>query len=240
MPGQTARIPMEPMRVGVLVPANNTTVECELPLWLPEGSRLDILRIPRGAGLLTAQTVAAYAHTALDLATDFADREIDAVAYACTAASFILGPDGDRRIAADLARIAGAAVSTIAAAMIGGLSKLKVRRIAVITPYAQAVNAQLRAYLASADFEVMAMDSFYAATTEELAKISAQDVARLARATINEEAQAMFIACAQLPTHAVLEELARDFGRPVLSSVQCLAADLCEMRSSKRRSADPN
>ena len=48
------------MRIGLMVPANNTTMERELLAWLPAGSSCRTLRIPRGAGLLTQGTVPAY------------------------------------------------------------------------------------------------------------------------------------------------------------------------------------
>ena len=49
-----------PLRVGQMVPANNTTMEVELACWLPAGSTITTVKIPRGAGLLTRrrQTVA--------------------------------------------------------------------------------------------------------------------------------------------------------------------------------------
>ena len=42
-----------PLRVGLMVPANNTTMEVELPAWLPAGSTVTTVKIPRGQGLLT-------------------------------------------------------------------------------------------------------------------------------------------------------------------------------------------
>ena len=41
-----------PLRVGLMVPANNTTMEVELAAWLPAGSTITTVKIPRGAGLL--------------------------------------------------------------------------------------------------------------------------------------------------------------------------------------------
>ena len=42
-----------PLKVGLMVPANNTTMEVELPAWLPAGSSVTTVKIPRGPGLLT-------------------------------------------------------------------------------------------------------------------------------------------------------------------------------------------
>ena len=44
---------MKPLRLGLMVPINNTTMEGELLKWLPAGSTCTTIKIPRGAGLLT-------------------------------------------------------------------------------------------------------------------------------------------------------------------------------------------
>ena len=45
----------------------------------------------------------------------------------------------------------------------------------------------------------------------------------LARATVEDGHDALFIACSQLPTHAILDDLRRDLGRPVWSSIAATA-----------------
>ncbi|MFP3554860.1 aspartate/glutamate racemase family protein [Paraburkholderia sp. SIMBA_049] len=217
------KITAKALRVGVMIPENNTTVERELPCWLPAGSTLRLVRIPRGKGLLTPETLPAYKSNALALAQQFASDDTDVVAYACTAAGFILGPVGDRELTGELKKITAKPVATIAQSMISALLDLGVKRIALVTPYSEAVNEQLRGFIASAGIQVGAFDSFYAPNTEELGRIDAEAVASLARKTMNDSCEAMYIACAQLPTFSILETLRAEFGRPVLSSIQSLA-----------------
>jgi len=49
--------------------------------------------------------------------------------------------------------------------------------------------------------------------------IRSDAVARLARKTMDDDCEAMFIACTQLPTYEILDELRQEFGRPVLSAI---------------------
>ncbi len=225
------------LRVGVMVPENNTTVERELPRWLPGGSTIDLVRIPRGKGLLTSETLPAYKAKALELAQQFARDDIDVVAYGCTAAGFILGPDGDRQLTEDLKRITAKPVATIAHSMIAALLDLRVKRIGLVTPYSKAVNEQLEAFIADAGIEVAAFDSLYAANVEELGQIEANDVAALSRRTMTDTCEAMFIACAQLPTFEILEGLRAEFGRPVLTSIQSLAVQIGSLAVTDSRTA---
>ena len=79
-----------------MVPANNTTMEVELAAWLPAGSTITTVKIPRGAGLLTTETLPAYRDSAIALARQhFSGGQHDLIAYGCTAAGFISGPAGD-------------------------------------------------------------------------------------------------------------------------------------------------
>src|SRR4029450_9468965 len=97
-----------PLSVGLMVPANNTTMEVELPAWLPPDSTATTVKIPRGEGLLTKETLPAYRDSAIALARrHFADGGFDLIAYGCTAAGFLSRPAGDAELAARLPRRAG-------------------------------------------------------------------------------------------------------------------------------------
>lgn len=207
------------LNVGLMVPINNTTMERELTAYLPAGSCCTTLKIPRGKGMLTPETLPAYKQQALDLARRFAGSDVDVVAYGCTAAGFIAGPKGDAELGRDLAAVTGKPVVTTARAMVACLQETGARRIALVTPYLDVVNRQLKAFLADGGIEVASFDSFYAPDVDALGRIEAPAVAQLARKTMTGECDALFIACAQLPTFEILDELRTEFGRPVLTSI---------------------
>jgi maleate isomerase len=211
------------MKIGLMVPANNTTMEGELLKWLPAGSTCRTLKIPRGAGMLTKETVPAYKAAALDLARQFAGDELDMIVYGCTAAGFIYGPKGDAELASQLAATTGKRVVTTASAMVKALEECGAKTVAIVTPYQDHVNEQLTAFLAASDIGVKRLSSFKANTTDELGRITAEQVAQRARETMGDDCDAMFIACSQLPTHAILDGLRRELGRPVWSSIQASA-----------------
>ena len=214
---------MKPLRIGLMVPINNTTMEGELLKWLPQGSSCRTIKIPRGAGLLTRETVPAYKAKALELAREFAKDDLDAVVYGCTAAGFIYGPSGDAELAAELAEITGKPVVTTARAMIDALEHSGASAVAVVTPYGELVNQQLTAFLAAAEIRVTNLRTFNASSVEELGRITAGQVAGLARDTVTPESDALFIACSQLPTHAIVGALQSELQRPVWSSIQASA-----------------
>jgi maleate cis-trans isomerase len=221
------RIPAESMRVGLMVPANNTTMERELLAWLPECSTVRTVRIPRGEGLLTKETVPAYRDRAVALARQqFANGEVDLIAYGCTAAGFISGPAGDAELAAQLSEVTSLPVITTARAMVSALQHDKAHRIAVVTPYSDMINTQLTAFLASGDISVVRLNSFRAPNVAALGRITAEEVRDLARATIGRDCDALFIGCSQLPTHAILPDLEAEFARPAWSSIRATAWEM--------------
>lgn len=213
----------EALHVGLMVPSNNTTMERELLTWLPAGSTCATLRIPRGKGMLTKEALPDYVAQALSLAKAFDDPGVDVVAYGCTAAGFISGPAGDAALQSDLAHVTGKNVVTTARSMVLALQETGVRNIALVTPYLDAVNIQLKAFLADGGINVKRFNSFYAKNTDELGSIEAHQVAKLARETMGDDCEALFIGCSQLPTCEILGDLEREFGRPAFSSIQVTA-----------------
>lgn len=219
-----------PLNVGLMVPSNNTTMEVELKVWLPSGATVTTVKIPRGKGLLTKETLPAYRNSAITLARQhFTSGGFDLIAYGCTAAGFISGPAGDAELQAMLTEATGLPVVTTARAMVSALQHDKAKRIAVVTPYHDAVNTQLEAFLADGGISVVRMDTFRAADVIALGRITADQVRDLARATMGLDCDALFIGCSQLPTHAILGGLQAEFGRPAWSSICATAWDAARL-----------
>lgn len=212
-----------PLKVGLMIPINNTTMERELLAWLPVGSICTTLRIPRGKSLLTAEAMPAYKAQVLALAATFADFDIDVVAYGCMAAGFIAGPAGEAELAAQLSEVTGKLVVTTAMSMVLTLQEIRAKDIALITPYSDHINEQLIAFLTEGDIRVKRLDSFRVADVEELGRIRSDAVADLARATMGRDCDALFVACSQLPTYDILDSLQAEFGRPTWSSIKATA-----------------
>lgn len=215
------------LRIGLMVPANNTTMEGELLEWLPKGTTCRTLRIPRQQGLLTMADIPAYVGQAESLARAFAEDPVDLVVYGCTAAGILAGPERDAGIAESLSRITGAPVVTTASSMVESLREAHAHDIALVTPYSDEVNEQLKSLLARSSIAVRRMSSFGAANVEELGKIGPDAVAARARETMDGECDALFIACSQLPTRSVVGPLEKEFKRPVWSSIKATAWRAC-------------
>jgi maleate cis-trans isomerase len=218
---------MTAIKIGLMVPANNTTMETELLAWLPAGATCRTLRIPRQKGLLTQADIPAYIGRGESLAAEFANDPVDLVVYGCTAAGILAGPERDSAIASSLGQITGSPVVTTASSMVASLREEKARDIALVTPYSDEVNARLEAFLARSEIRVRKMSSLGAENVEALGAIGASEVAALARETVDEGCDALFIACSQLPTRAIVGPLEKEFRKPVWSSIKATAWRAC-------------
>ena len=197
------------MNILLIIPGNNTTMEIELMEWLPEKSKSTILRVPRGAGLLTSDTISDYIETTLKLCENYRNQSFDAVAYGCTAAGFILGPDGDKDVSKRIEDTIGKPVVTTARSMITSLEEINAKSISLLTPYLDDVNIRLKSFLNSANINVSHFDSFYANDVHELAKITSLQVEEKSKKLLEKNVDALFIACSQLPTKSILGKLSK-------------------------------
>lgn len=206
-------------RAVISVPANNTTMEPELNALLPEFAPFGVARVTLPSSTLALEDLPAYTRNTLDSLAPFVSPRLELVVHGCTAAGFLAGPAASVRMIEAMRLRSGATVVGTGAAMADILKHEGVSEVAVVTPYLDAVNDGLRAYLASAGIAVEVLNSFECRTTEELGRIDEAEVMDLAFRTVTPRSQALFIACSQLPTRGILEPLRRKIGIPVWSSI---------------------
>lgn len=208
-----------PLRIGVIIPANNTTMEAEVPRLAPVPVEVLTCRVKRGPGLLTAADIPAYKKNAMAAIRDLVDQRPHLVIYGCTAAGILSGPKKDTAFTSELRDLFGVPVVSTARAMVDILDRDGVERVDVVSPYHAEVNAALQDFLAEAGIKANRVASLEAKDVESLGRMTAEDVHAFAARPLSADAQGLFIACSQLPTYDILAALRRDHGVPVWSSI---------------------
>jgi maleate cis-trans isomerase len=212
-----------PARIGIIVPANNTTMEPEIAQLASFPVALAVARVVRGPGLLTRADLPGYKANARATAKTLLEVRPDAVFYGCTAAGFLGGPVLDSAFTTELAALFGVPVLSTARAMVEILEREGARTVDVISPYSAEVNDALRDFMADAGITVSRVASLSAANVDALGRLTADDVYRVAAQPPTAGAQAVFIACSQLPTAGILARLRKELAIPVWSSISATA-----------------
>ena len=143
-----------------------------------------------------------------------------AVMWACTSGSFVYGHDGARAQVADLAAAAGVPASSTSLAFLAALDTLALTRVAVAASYPDDVAELFAEFLTAGGARVVAMGSAGIVTAAQVGTLSPERVLELAVAGDHPDAQAVLVPDTAMHTIALLPELERRLGKPVLTANQ--------------------
>ena len=206
-------------KLGLIVPPTNTVNEAEWARLMPDGVTAHTMRMvlhdtasAAGEAALWADLEQAVGH--------LTPARVDVIAYACTAGSMTVPPTA---MADRLSGLAKRPAATTAAAIVAALQALGVARLAVATPYHQALDDHEVAFLTGCGFAVTAIAGLGhgAGGRHEYTRIAEtplEAVAGHARSVMTAEAEALLLSCTDFPTLKLIPDLERELGVPVISS----------------------
>jgi maleate isomerase len=209
------------IRLGVLVPSGNPTIEPELYRMAPSTmtihfARLETLAGDPGAAEGMVERTLRYLDSLPAATRSLTPVRLDAIALAHTAVSYLTGFAGEAALRDRLATLSGTRAFTAAGAIRASLQHLGVRRLALATPYPEAIGAAGRTYWTAAGFEVTAhyrlddVTNIYDETEER--------AYALGRAADAPSAECVLISGTGLPTVGIIDRLEHDLGKPVVTS----------------------
>ncbi len=222
MTARAIRVYGERARIGMIVPPTNTANEAEWARWVPTCVTLHAARMALHLDLASdagLRALFADLEAALSMLTP---ASVDAVAYCCTGGSLLTPLD---RITGFMRAKAGVPAVATAPALVLACRALGARRIALATPYHDALNAHETAFLAACGLEVVACRGLGigAGGPHEFTRIAGVrpgEVRALALSADRGDADALVISCTDLATLEVIEPLERALGKPVITSNQ--------------------
>lgn len=141
-----------------------------------------------------------------------------AVLWACTSGSFVVGRRGAEQQAEALTEVTEAPASSTSLAFAHALGALGVRRVAVLAPYPEPASRAFVAFLGEWGVQVVGFRWLDAPSGWDSALIPAAEVVRTARETDRPAAEAVVIPDTALPTLALVDDLERALGKPVLAA----------------------
>jgi maleate isomerase len=149
-------------------------------------------------------------------AAALADVRPGVMVIAHTAVSYLTGFAGEPALLARLAALTSARPLTAARAILDALRHLGVRRLALATPYPEAIAAAGRRYWEAAGLQIVSHQGL-----PDVTNIYDETESRaytLGRSADVPEADAVLISGTGLPTAGIVESLERDLQKPVVTS----------------------
>ncbi len=217
------------LRVGMIVPSSNTTMETEVPQMIARsqqaaGTRFTFHSSRSRLHAVTAEELARMVADGERCAAEVADAAVDVIAYACLVALMAQG-EGYHRVAEE--RIAGVAaengldvpVVSSAGALLDGVRALGAARIAVLAPYMKPLTKLVVDYIEADGIDVVDSHSLEVPDNLEVGRLDPNDLLRHLEELDLSGADAVVIsACVQCPSLPAIERAETQTGLPVLSA----------------------
>lgn len=210
--------------LAVAVPQANPVVEPEFSALVPAGVGVIATRL-QGSRTDSGDRIVQYLDNLGTSIEAFDTTRPDALGYACTGTSYLIGPDEERRRIDVYAERFGFPIITAARAILEACEFLGIARVALLAPYPQWIVDASLAYWKQCGLSVTssARTALDATDTRAVYKIRASMVVEAARALDTSAADAILISGTGMPSLRVMSQLALQTGKPVLSSNLCLA-----------------
>lgn len=209
-------------RIGILAPPGNVTLERELPLHVPEGIVTNHNRLSRPGSSISQESLVAMAESVDQAAHDLAQAYPEVIVYGCTSGSFLHGIGNEAKLADQITARTGIPAVTTSTAVVEALRAVGARKVFLVTPYPDDVNAHEVEFLVHQGFQVVAVDGFRRPTSEEVRRVTSEEVMALVLRSTEAVAacDTIFLSCTNMLTMDRIAAIEAATGKPVVSSNQ--------------------
>lgn len=224
--------------VGLVALTGDAAIEPELRAFLGPPAQLHTTRVSLASAM--SSTDMAELETTLPAAARLLlpGGRLEVVAIGCTAVAASLGTDTLRAL---VHRASRRARDRSDGRELAELADRGVRSVAVLSPYADAVNSQVAACLSSHGVHVVASATWRAAAVGRLLGrtpsnlVAPSSILEAAIGIGRSSADAVFIACTGLRCADIVSEAERRLCKPVITSNSALAAHVLRLAGQERR-----
>ena len=206
-------------RIGFIIPSVNVIFEDDLRRYLPSGVSGHIARwrTPKD------HDEAAEALSLIPgVAAELADAGVDAIAFACTAASVVGGTLVREAILSDITGTTGIPSLTTADGVYAAFEALAMRRILFLSPFDQAYNREEVEAFRCSGLDVIGSAALDLTTADECAALHPSELIDWVMASDDIAADGVFLNCANVRGMEAIEAIEAKTGRPAVSSNQAV------------------
>ena len=151
------------------------------------------------------------------------NEKINTIAYGCTSGTIAIGKEKIK----EKIQIAkpGCYLTTPITSDIKALNKMKIKKIAIFTPYPDSVNKTVFEYFSKEKIEVLSFSSFNLDSDLEIGKVDPNYLLEVLTKMEICDAEGLFVSCTALPVLKIIDQVESKIKKTVLSSNQTLIWD---------------
>lgn len=216
-------------RIGLLIPSVNTTMEPEFNRMAPDGVSIHATRL--GLSGFTPEGLIAMGKGVEQAAKMILDIGAEVIVFGCTSGSFVKGVGHDQELIREIEAVTGRPAIATSHAVLEALHHLKMKKVAVATPYPEEINEKEKDFLEGNGIKVVNIkgaEYWNRAPFYPLAKLPVSYIGlhepqvayKLALDVYRQEADGIFISCTNFRTIEIIEMLEKTVGKPVVTSNQ--------------------
>ena len=147
---------------------------------------------------------------------------VDFICYCCMASSIVKGWEWESDLLARFASKARKGVTSANCALRDALTALGAKRVALVTPYPEDLNALLPAFFSAGGFEVTAVAGTPVRDVAAVRELSPDQILRSVRSIDLKGIDAVCLLATDMQTFPIIDPLERQIGCPVVTSNQAL------------------
>ncbi len=211
------------MRLGVLLPSSNTTMETELSKIFYQ-QKTDVTVHFARMGLVTVDPTA-LVEMKNELESEvkkLKDADIDFLIYGCTSGSLLNGKAYSDQIINEINRLLKKEDSstTTSQCVLNSLEFLGVNKLIVFTPYIEEINHLEKCFLEDNGYHIVSIKGMKLGDNLEIGKISPAKLLNFIKSSIADikKADGIFLSCTNLPTFKIIDFLEKKYQIPAISS----------------------
>jgi len=210
------------LKIGLLIPPPNIVMEEEFnKILLPYNISVHANRLYRSTPELTIETLEEMGKSIEETLFLLNMINPDVIIFGCTSGSLIYGYGWDKTIIDRMMKYTTAKVTTTSTSVIKAIKKLKMKNIAIVTPYIDQINKKEKDFLLRHGINTLEMRSFNIKDAKKIPNIKEEDVIDLVNNFYNlEELDGIFISCTNLRSFSLIDRLEKKINKPVVTSNQ--------------------
>jgi maleate isomerase len=202
-------------RIGLLLPSGNQAAEPQFQAILPAGVSLHTTRLKlTGSSEADLLAMAERLEEAVELVVD---SGADLVVFHCTAVT-TFSAELEESIKQRLASASGKPTVATSEAIVTALQCLDARRLVMLSPYIDAINAREERYFQGAGFEILDCAGLGCRDADAMMAVTPDRWRDFVLEHRNVDADAYLISCTTVRSADVIEELEERLGLPVVTS----------------------